>query len=76
MADADLRLRELEDRLERLEIRVERLDRVQPAAPPPAEPTGIASASGLADNWLRHNPVTALLAGVVLVSLLLSAILS
>jgi hypothetical protein len=74
MADADVRLREVEDRLERLEIRVERLDRVQPAAPPPAEPPGIAS--GLADNWLRHNPVTTLLAGVVLVALLLSAVLS
>lgn len=74
MADAEVRVRELEDRLERLEIRVERLDRVQPAAPLPTEPSGIAS--GLADNWLRHNPVTALLAGVVLVALLLSAILS
>lgn len=74
MADAEVRVRELEDRLERLEIRVERLDRVQPAAPPPADSSGIAS--GLADNWLRHNPVTALLAGVVLIALLLSAILS
>ena len=74
MADADLRLRELEDRLERLEIRVERLDRVQPLAPPPAEPSGIAS--GVADNWLRHNPVTALLAAVVLAALLLSAVFS
>lgn len=74
MADADVRLRELEDRLERLEIRVERLDRVQPLAAPTAE--AAATASGMADNWLRHNPVTALLAGVVLVALLLSAIFS
>jgi hypothetical protein len=70
MSDPDLRLQELEQRLERVELRLERLDRVQPAAPAAAETSG----RGIAEDWIRHNPVLAGLALLVVLVLVLSAL--